>query len=129
MKQKTGMAAAPVTRSERDDLAEHATAIMRFTATLDPGWARKIEACRAERKVTDLQMLTGWIGKTLDGESHMQMPSHPFFAADFEPSRGVCLFSQCGRKFKPEFAGQKCCTDDCFNGYVHEQQAHGALEA
>jgi hypothetical protein len=94
------------------EMAEHATALLQFVGTLDPTWQTRIDAVRAERGFSDVQMVTAWIARTLENESHMTAPQHPFFTVEYQPSSGVC--PACGTAFKPAFAGQTYCTDECW---------------
>lgn len=107
------------TDDDMEEFGDRATWMLTFVGSLDPTWQKKIEACHAEKGLSPLQMVTAWIAAALENDRHMSAPPHPFFQPGFQPSTGKCL--GCGKKFKPEFAGQGCCNDSCYREYSNRQ--------
>lgn len=100
---------------EPGDLQIMCTAFLNHVAQLDPLWDQRIKLTREETGRNDLQIVTAWIGHVLDTGSHMLHPPHPYFETSFQAAGSQRACSACDKVFSTHFAGETCCSDECYD--------------
>jgi len=101
-------------KSDRERLEQCATELFTFVCSLDPMWAERAKITMQEKGYSHLQLFGAWMGQVLDAGSHMLSPPHKFFEQGFNAAGAERECDACGRTFKVGFAGQICCSDDCW---------------
>ena len=95
------------------DIERRAQELLDWVASLDPTWTESIRVAREENRWTARQCVGAWLAYVLEQQLHMAIPMHPAFEVGFTPpeSPGVC--DVCQEPFKPLWAGQRTCSNDC----------------
>lgn len=110
-----GASTAAVAKPMDPDIMEaHAQVVLDHVAGMDPLWAERIRITREEKGYTALQILSAWVGHVLDTGSHMLHPPHPYFETGFKAAGARATCTECGRDFAAAFAGQRACSDACW---------------
>lgn len=89
------------------EVTQAAHILVRKLQSLSHVWEQKVEAMRAERRLSDDQICIALMAHTLDSDSHLVIPvDHPYFSESFEPAGRTVHCVECGELVETKYPGQ-----------------------